>query len=325
MTENNDRSNRFQISESAKRFRVSKAEPLPRDISQAERKRLYVARLDQLQRDIAAMEAATVAEVEALVGKMAGEVAANVTRDYQIETAAEKIAASVKNLQGQTKETVNRIWADVEDKFRTQLQTAGNLGQEAIDELMTIMGENVLGEAAFNKAGIDNLKLMTDFSADLIVQVKDDIIQKVNTQIALGSTGGISPGEMIANIEDFIPTGTTRFASMTRGPLMRAEAIVRTEVGRLYSVAQQMRIDQFEDAGIKTFKVWNHSAGSAHPREGHIAMDGQKIKNDELFVNPETGEELRYPRDPAAPPSETINCGCYMTIESEKFGDLFKG
>ena len=314
------------MSESAKRFRVSKqAVPLPRDISQVERKRLYVERLDQLQRDVAKLETATLKEVESLVGRMAEEVSANVTRDYQVQQSAEKIAASVKNLQGQTKETVERIWRDVESKFKVQLAEAGNLGQEAIDELMTILGENVLGDAAFNKAGLDNLKLMTDFSADLIVQVKDDIIQKVNTQIALGSTGGISPGQMISNIEDFIPTGTTRFSSMTRGPLMRAEAIVRTEVGRIYSIAQQMRTDQFAEAGIETFKVWNHSAGSAHPRSGHIAMDGQKVKNDESFENPETGEELRFPRDPAAPPEETINCACYMTIESSKFGDLFKG
>lgn len=297
--------------------------PLPRDITDAERKRRYVARLDKLQRDIAKLEASTIKEIQTLVGKLSEEIAANVARDYQIEQSAEKIAAMVKNLQGQTKESVERIWKDVSKTFEAQLVGAGNLGQEAIDELMTILGENVLGEAAFTKAGLDNLKLMTNFSADLIVDVSDDIIKKVNTQIALSAAGAQSPGKALTNIEKILPVGETRFATLTRGPLLRAEAVVRTEVGRIYSLAQETRIQQFENAGIKTKKVWNHSAGSANPRPGHQDLDGVKIDSDDVFVNPVTNEELRFPRDPGAPASETINCACYLTIETEKFGELF--
>ena len=38
-------------------------------------------------------------------------------------------------------------------------------------------------------------------------------------------------------------------------------------------------------------------------------MDGQLRDVDEAYTTPE-GLELAYPRDPTAPPGETVNCGC---------------
>ena len=305
--------------------RINEAAPLARDLTEEQRKRLYVERLDKLQRDIAKLEASTINKIEAMIAELSEEIAANITRNYQIETAANKIAAMVKNLQGQTKETVARIWKDVEVQFKKQLLDAGNLGQEAVDDLMSILGQGVLEDAAMSASRLDELKLMTDFSADLVAEVGDDIIRKINTQLSLGATGGVSPGEMIAKIESFIPVGETRWASVARGPLKRAETIVRTEMGRIYSLAQNMRAEEFAAAGIKIYKVWNHSGlASDTARSGHIEMDGQKVAQDESFINPVTGNELAFPRDPAADASETINCGCYMTIETENFGDLFK-
>ncbi len=57
-------------------------------------------------------------------------------------------------------------------------------------------------------------------------------------------------------------------------------------------------------------------------RVGHVEMDGQERAIDEKFVNPLTGNELEYPRDPAAPAEEVVNCACYMTTVSKRFAEL---
>lgn len=48
--------------------------------------------------------------------------------------------------------------------------------------------------------------------------------------------------------------------------------------------------------------------GKTHSREAHDLADGRVVGVDELFIV--NGVSLKFPRDPAGPPGETINCGC---------------
>jgi hypothetical protein len=59
--------------------------------------------------------------------------------------------------------------------------------------------------------------------------------------------------------------------------------------------------------GLK--KQWRRS-GKIHSRRAHDLADGQTVGIDESFVV--KGVALRFPRDPAGPARETINCGCTM-------------
>jgi hypothetical protein len=87
----------------------------------------------------------------------------------------------------------------------------------------------------------------------------------------------------------------------------RALTIVRTELGRAYSVAGQQRFDQAREVLPGLQKQWRRS-GKIHSRASHDRADGQVRPVDQPFDV--AGVQLRFPRDPRGPAKETINCGC---------------
>ena len=94
-----------------------------------------------------------------------------------------------------------------------------------------------------------------------------------------------------------------------RSPLARARTVVRTELGRAYSVAGNERLRQASEHLPGLRKQWRRS-GALHARITHDQADGQVRPVDEPFDV--GGEALRYPRDPAGSAKNTINCGCQM-------------
>ncbi len=66
------------------------------------------------------------------------------------------------------------------------------------------------------------------------------------------------------------------------------------------------------NSGVPMDKVWRRS-GKNHQRLGHALADGQRVAAEEPFRIPDKDGaivNMMYPRDPAAPVGETINCGC---------------
>lgn len=64
-------------------------------------------------------------------------------------------------------------------------------------------------------------------------------------------------------------------------------------------------------SGQPLYKTWN-SLDDGKTREAHTLMDGQKVLVTESFsAGP---QKIRFPRDPLAPPSLSINCRCFMTF-----------
>ena len=92
-----------------------------------------------------------------------------------------------------------------------------------------------------------------------------------------------------------------------KSPLTRARTVVRTELGRAYSVAGQQRLTQAQEQLPGLRKQWRRS-GALHARIAHDHADGQVRPPDEPFNV--DGEQLMFPRDPAGSPENTINCGC---------------
>ena len=92
-----------------------------------------------------------------------------------------------------------------------------------------------------------------------------------------------------------------------RSAMSRARTVVRTELGRAYSVAGQERMKQAAEELPGLRKQWRRS-GALHARITHDHADGQVRPVDEKFMV--GGEELDFPRDSAGTPGNTINCGC---------------
>src|SRR5574341_2462839 len=144
------------------------------------------------------------------------------------------------------------------------------------------------------------------FSADMIKYVTDDTIAAIDREIVFATTGVQSPFEAIKKIEAQI-SDPLRFGSLQN----RAEAILRTEGGRVQSLAAQARQ---EDAAMVVEGLRKQWLWSGVSRVAHAAINGQIRDIDKPYDMPGSGrcpaDELMFPRDPSGTACQTINCGC---------------
>jgi hypothetical protein len=105
----------------------------------------------------------------------------------------------------------------------------------------------------------------------------------------------------------------------------RGEAIVRTELGRIHSMATQRRMEQSAELFPDLQKQWLHSGNRLHPRDGHQALSGTKIPVRERFmVAPTVGgskEPMLFPHDPAGSARNVVRCRCTCVPFRASWGD----
>lgn len=97
----------------------------------------------------------------------------------------------------------------------------------------------------------------------------------------------------------------------------RADTIARTEALRAVHEGNDEAYAQAVDAahvrGDDIVRTW-HTAADERVRHSHAVMNGQTQRGETPFVSG-NGALLRYPHDPRAPASETVNCRCAVTTE----------
>jgi hypothetical protein len=94
----------------------------------------------------------------------------------------------------------------------------------------------------------------------------------------------------------------------------RSEVIARTEAMRAVNQGNIEMYKQAIEGGLlepeKVVHSWS-SASDKRTRDSHRTMNGQKRPFGEAFKSP-SGATLRFPGDPLAPGSETIQCRCAL-------------
>lgn len=183
-------------------------------------------------------------------------------------------------------------------------------GIAQVDAPMAAVGIKVQG--LLPTIDVSSLVAMRGFMTDRIADISVQLVNKINTQLGLVAIGAQSPTEAINVIAGLLD----------KGGRSRANTIVRTELGRITSVAKQARMEAAINAGAKMKKQWRRS-GKVHSRIDHDIADGQTREVDEPFLV--AGKKLMYPRDPRAPASETINCGCWVKTVVDDLKPLYPG
>lgn len=158
--------------------------------------------------------------------------------------------------------------------------------------------------AAIPEIDTTALAIMQDFSADLITNLTQDAIKKINTEITLGLMGNKSPFEVMQavgrNLKD-----KSIFTSIQH----RASVIVEHEAGRVLEMAGQARKEAAARVVPGLQKQWHYGLAFRRvPRVSHQAADGQVRDIDRPFNV--GGELLQFPRGPAGSAKNTINCKC---------------
>ena len=203
----------------------------------------------------------------------------------------------------QLQQSIRQTLADFSNQTAAQLSTrAGESWQAGLDLIdLPVKAGGIDIAAVLPDVNVQQLSAMRSFMTDRMKDVGLKLANKINTELGLVAIGAQNQSAAVSNI-------ATMFE---KGGRSRAITIIRTELGRTYSVATDQRQKQAKEflPGLK--KQWRRS-GKTHARFHHDAADGQ-IQEVEVPFNlytPKGRIELMFPRDPAAPAAETINCGC---------------
>jgi hypothetical protein len=192
---------------------------------------------------------------------------------------------------------IDRVMAELGQGAGQVLSTAAGAawagGVAAIDAPMAAAAIS----AALPHLDAGQLMGMRSFMVDRISDVSAVAAGKIKQELGLTMIGAQNVSDTIGKVAEHLGEGSRA----------RATTIVRTELSRAWATASNERALQSEEAGVPMDKIWRRS-GKQYPRRAHLLADGRRVKIDEAFTI--NGHKMRYPHDPKAPASETINCGC---------------
>jgi hypothetical protein len=260
-------------------------------VTDAERSRAFRRALNEILRQRTAIQRGTrdqIARALKLALARVTTTLAGAPSDYQ--------AWSLPQLERQIRQALAEFQTAATGTIGAAASRSWEAGVASVDAPLAAGGARIA--ALLPQIDTRALAAMRAFMVGRIADISETAARKITSELGLVIIGAQSPSEAIANI-----TG-----QLARGGRERATTIVRTELGRAFSTAAHERQSLALEIVPGMKKQWRRS-GKIHSRLNHDAIDGQIQDVDQPFVLG-NGVRLMYPRDPAAPAAETINCGC---------------
>jgi hypothetical protein len=155
--------------------------------------------------------------------------------------------------------------------------------------------------------------LLEKITYDVAATTRDYLLKVLQR----GMDEGIGIREMVKQLEELPFTK------------WKAAQIVRTEVNRASNVGHKAQSSTFQYEQVKEWvsgKDKRVRGNDPEDHASHVALNGTKINEDELFVDPRNGDKLEFPGDPRASAESTINCRCRVvyTGKRDENGRLIK-
>ena len=198
---------------------------------------------------------------------------------------------------------LDRLLYDAEAGMRVEIGRGINAAWEAGRDLLPQMASaagTVLSPVGISSHLVDQLK---EFTWGRISAITNDAQAKIRAELTLGVLGQKTPHEISGTI-----AGTLERPGFFKSIEERAMVITKTELGRTFSMTHQASME----AAVPTLpgleKMWLHAGHPKRARIYHLYNNGQTKPVAEPFL---IGNIIMmYPRDPKAPASEVVNCGC---------------
>ena len=260
----------------------------------SERNRAFRLAVNQVVREQTGLLRATHADLVALLGAAARavrEILAGAPTDYE--------RWSLPQLQREIRRALDELGDGSAARISAAAGRAWELGEDLVEAPLHAAGVRI---QAPTRIDVRQLVAMRAFMVDRIKDIAIQAANKITAELGLVVIGARSPSDAITAV-------TKILGEPSRA---RAATIVRTEVGGVFSIATQARMIENAQILPGLEKQWRRS-GKLHPRLHHDLADGQIQDVDKPFIVRPFGKpavELMHPRDPKAPASERINCGC---------------
>lgn len=205
-------------------------------------------------------------------------------------------AWSLPQLEQQIRQILTEFGTSASQTIGSAASRSWEAGIASVDAPLAAGGAQV--SAFLPQIDTRQLSAMRTFMVGRIQDITETVGRKISSELGLVVIGAQTPSDAIGKIA----------AQLETGGRARATTIVRTELGRAFSTAAHERQSLAAEIIPGMKKQWRRS-GKIHSRLQHDAIDGQIQDVDKPFVLG-NGVRIMYPRDPAAPAAETINCGC---------------
>ncbi len=180
-----------------------------------------------------------------------------------------------------------------------QLGIAWNAGGDLLSQAAAV-GELRIGMTYLPQA---QLQVLKDASFYRIKSLSNAAWDKINGELVMGMLGQKTPQQVTQAI-----AGSLDSPGVFKSIELRAETITKLEMGRAYSAATHLSIKQAAASVPGLQKEWWHAGHPKRPRINHVRLHGQRKPVDQPFI---VGSVIiDHPRDPKAPLSEVIGCGC---------------
>lgn len=101
----------------------------------------------------------------------------------------------------------------------------------------------------------------------------------------------------------------------------QAARIVRTEINRAANVGAKAQSSTFEYEQMKEWiSAEDDRVRGYDPKDhaSHVALDGQRINEGDVFRDPRNGDLLEFPGDSRASAASTINCRCSIAYVAKR-------
>ncbi|MCX5888070.1 MAG: hypothetical protein NTY36_01295 [Deltaproteobacteria bacterium] len=219
--------------------------------------------------------------------KLLADLRDYVEREFsRSDWASHRAGQLLTGIEKATKDFRDRYWGELQGWQKTAFELGLSL-PGAFDSGISWAG---IWRQGFEAYADNGLHLITDLS--------DDLRQALKREVLLATTGAETPAQAMQFVRDLLGGG--------RAAEARAAAIVTTEVGRNFSIANYLGLKQAQEVVPELLKMWLHPGGGKTSRPEHVAMNGETREMDQPFDF--SGGPLMYPQDPDGDPGETINC-----------------
>lgn len=218
--------------------------------------------------------------------------------DWEVYRAKQLLEA----IRSATDDFRERYW---EDTKRRQ-ESAFELGLKLFKDLNLGLNWAGIWRKGFENYSQNGLHFITDLSGDMRKQLGREVL--------LTTSGMQTPTAAMQNARDLLGGG--------KKAANRAQAIVRTEVGRNFSMSTLLSLEDSAEFIPELLKMWLHAplGSSKYSRPAHVAMHGHTAEVNGYFWFP--GGAMRCPHDPLGPASETVHCKCRLIAYHPEWGDM---
>ena len=172
------------------------------------------------------------------------------------------------------------------------------VGNEDVGMIASEYAQPSIDDTVVEVAYASSAYMVEDIGGTLQVQV-DSLIRRM-------ALAGMTPYDAIQSLT---PSATVRRGMPFASAAQRAETIIRTEMGRVFSQATDAAMQDASDYLPGLRQQWI-ATDDDRTRPSHRDAHEQIVDMGEPFDV--GGASLRFPRDPDGPPEETINCRCVV-------------